>query len=736
MKTRRCSLGLVFFLAIAPAALARAQNGPSEAEVKEAIRKGVEFLKQAQLPSGQWSYAFNADHTLGMTALAGLALMENGTARDDPAIQKASEIVHQMSIRSSQTYDVSLAILFLARESSGSRGGNDDLIYRLADRLSLGGQEGLWSYKLPLENEQTYQLRRRHYAPYRRRKLSGSQLKTGEGQAGAGRDLGENPSDDQLPPPVRIARRLGGPGDNSNTQFALLGLWAASRHGFDADPPLRAIDEHFRSLQKPDGSWGYSLFGDDGSEAMTCAGLIGISIAAARPELADKKTALTRGAELAADPVFRKALAMAAREARTIDAGSDIYYLWSLERVCVALGMRKLEGLDWYAAASSELLRRQMPNGSWPDGRWGKLPDTCLALLVLRKANLAFELDRVLKLPDGSKPKPRLDDVPPVEDVPQSKPSGEVEVVIRQTDEAKFPDIRIDFEVRDADGKPIAGAKESDFKVEEYDQPATILKFAGPGRSVESKPATVVLVVDHSKSMEDNNKINALRQSVAVFLKLLPQGSRVAVVGFSTEVQKVQEFTDDFAKIQKAVDALEPDGETRCYDAVAEALKMLEPIEGRRVVLCLTDGEDTSSTIPLDDLISLARRAKGAPVFTIGLGDASEIDSDSLSRLAKQTRGQYYPARQAKELSMAFEEFAVAQGRLYQIVYKTNREIPDGTLRPVSVFYKEAKRGAHASIYIRGMVVPARGWSRLFLGLLAGLGLLAILPALARRLYS
>ena len=42
------------------------------------------------------------------------------------------------------------------------------------------------------------------------------------------------------------------------------------------------------------------------------------------------------------------------------------------------------------------------------------------------------------------------------------------------------------------------------------------------------------------------------------------------------------------------------------------------------------------------------------------------------------------------------------------MVYKTNREIPDGTLRPVSVFYKEAKRGARASIYIRGMVVPAR----------------------------
>lgn len=733
MKSQGRSIGLAWLGFLAFAAGAQAQNAPSETRIKAAIQKGVAFLKESQLQNGQWAYAFNHDHALGITALAGLALMENGVPADDPAIVKASEIVHRLSIRSSQTYDVSLAILFLARESSGSRGANDDLIYRLADRLSLGGPDGLWSYNLPLESEKTYQLRRRHYAPYRRRRFSGSQLKTGASGSNPSRDLGEYPPDESSLPPVRVAKRLGGPGDNSNTQFALLGLWAAGRHGFDTDASLRAIDEHFRSLQRPDGSWGYSLFGDDGSEAMTCAGLIGISIAAARPELADKKTAIARGAELAADPVFQKALDLAARDARHIDAESDIYYLWSLERVCVALGMRKLNGLDWYAATSAELLRRQTDDGSWPNGRWGRLPETCLALLVLRKANLAFELDRVLKLPDGSRPKPSVENLPPADEPAKPKATGEVEVVIRQTDERDFPDIRIDFEVRDAAGKPIEGAKESDFRVEEYDTPVSILRFAGPGRSVETKPATVVLVVDHSKSMEDNNKIQAMRQAVSVFLKLLPAGSRVAVVGFSTEVQKVRDFTDDPARIQSAVDSLEPDGETRCYDAVAEALRMLEPISGRRVVLCLTDGEDTSSDIPLDDLIAQARRAKGAPIYTIGLGDDSEIDSESLSRLAKETRGQYYPARKANELSLAFEEFAAAQGRLYQIVYKSNRQIPDGTLRPVSVFYKGAKRGARASVYIRGMVVPAAGWPKLFLALLSALGFLAILPALVKR---
>ena len=90
------------------------------------------------------------------------------------------------------------------------------------------------------------------------------------------------------------------------------------------------------------------------------------------------------------------------QDARRASPQSDIYYLWSLERVCVALGLRSLDGFDWYAHGARILIDRQQDDGGWPHDRWGRLPGTSLALLFLRKANLAFEIDRVLRLPSSA----------------------------------------------------------------------------------------------------------------------------------------------------------------------------------------------------------------------------------------------------------------------------------------------------------------------------------------------
>lgn len=308
-------------------------------------------------------------------------------------------------------------------------------------------------------------------------------------------------------------------------------------------------------------------------------------------------------------------------------------------------------------------------------------------------------------------------------------------VVVTQPDESKFPQITVYFEVKKPNGGFILDAKREEFRVLENGFERPILQFDSPV-STEVRPTTVVLVVDHSGSMKLDDRIGALKQAVATFLEGLPAGSRVAVVAFSDEVELIRPFTTDPSQVREAVDALKAHGGTRYYDAVSYALELLAEEPGRRAILALTDGLDTSSSEASLQTTILKARQLGLPVHTLGLGKEHEIPVGLLARLATETRGQHYLAKDATQLRKIYEEIAQRLGSSYSLTYQTDRKIPDGTLRPIQIFYQKAARAGETAIFIRGMVVPAAGWSRLFLGLLVLLAVLALLPNLKRRVAS
>ena len=316
---------------------------------------------------------------------------------------------------------------------------------------------------------------------------------------------------------------------------------------------------------------------------------------------------------------------------------------------------------------------------------------------------------------------------------PEQPPTRKDAVVtVRQTDKDHFPDITIEFEVKSATGEPILDAAREEFRVREFDAPVVISKFQSP-ISREIRPTTVVLVLDHSGSMQQDDRIGGLKRAVTAFLKNQPAGSRVAVIAFASRVELICPFTDDVEKVQAAVSELEPEGETHFYDAVAEAVKLLSEETGRRAILAMTDGEDNLSRhADLRSAIKAAQRA-GLPVHTLGLGSEGEVATAKLQELATKTRGQAFTARQANGLSAIFEEIAKNLGQTYSLTYRTDHPIQDGTLRPIEVDYSQAATSGKAAVYIKGMVAPAAGWSWLFLGLIGALGGLWVLPAMIRR---
>jgi Ca-activated chloride channel family protein len=314
---------------------------------------------------------------------------------------------------------------------------------------------------------------------------------------------------------------------------------------------------------------------------------------------------------------------------------------------------------------------------------------------------------------------------------PKPAAEGAAEVVITQADESKFPQIELAFEVRKPGAEFVLDADKAAFRVTEYDVDVPILEFEAPV-STERKPTTIVLVVDHSGSMAHEDRIGGMKRAVATFLEGLPAESRVAVVAFSTEVRVVCPFTSDFRRVKGSVDELEAFGATSFFDAVDRAVQLLGDETGRRAVLALTDGIDTSSTLKPETVVERARKL-GLPVHTLGLGDEEQIAVDLLKAISEATRGQAYLARQVDQLKSIYEELAKRLRSSYRLVYRSERAIPDGTLRPVKVYYKGQAKAGEAAVFIPGMVVPAPVGSALFLALVGGLLAIRSLAGRPRR---
>jgi hypothetical protein len=215
------------------------------------------------------------------------------------------------------------------------------------------------------------------------------------------------------PPPPPPPPRRGRPNfnrvppetsDNSNTQFAILGVWVASRHQVPVDRALAHIARRFRTSQGPEGGWGYRR-GEQGSPAITGAGLLGLAVGLglARPESAPRDTRESPPR----DPAVEKGLRRLAefigqplgvqRRGRGPRPGINPYFLWTVERVGVLYNLRHFADKDWYHWGAELLVDAQGGDGSWMVGGYHAAvatTDTSFALLFLKRANLAQDLSK------------------------------------------------------------------------------------------------------------------------------------------------------------------------------------------------------------------------------------------------------------------------------------------------------------------------------------------------------
>ncbi|HET9705266.1 MAG TPA: VWA domain-containing protein [Vicinamibacterales bacterium] len=212
--------------------------------------------------------------------------------------------------------------------------------------------------------------------------------------------------------------------------------------------------------------------------------------------------------------------------------------------------------------------------------------------------------------------------------------------------------------VVDASGRLVPELEQGDFTVLDNGKPADIALFSN-----ESQPFTSVVMLDTSASMTANLKL--LNRAAEQFLLRLLPVDRAQVGAFNDKIQLSGEFTNDRDALIGALNELYFGNPTRLNDAIATSLDELKGIDGRRVILVFTDGEDTSSRIGFKNVLE---RARDEEVMVYAIGLESEYfngmrvvrsrPSRDLRRIADETGGGYFELQKTADLSPTFTRVA------------------------------------------------------------------------------
>jgi Ca-activated chloride channel family protein len=226
-------------------------------------------------------------------------------------------------------------------------------------------------------------------------------------------------------------------------------------------------------------------------------------------------------------------------------------------------------------------------------------------------------------------------------------------------------------------GQFLGGLIQADFEVFEDGKKQVIDKFVSPSQL----PLNVGLLMDTSNSVK--LKLPFEKDSAEDFVATVTTYRRkdqVLFATFDSDVELHQDFTDSLEVLSKSIRKVKAGGYTKMYDAVyrviEEKMATTPNSEARRIIVILSDGEDTASERSLKDAIEIAQRYD-VTIFGISTknfsgisaGTVENADDKDLRRLCEETGGQVFLPSQKIELFRAFSQVAQDLRQEYVIYY-------------------------------------------------------------------
>lgn len=435
-----------------------ARAAVDQKKVDEAIQRGMDLLWSEQQEDGSWKWSTSEPRKLGITSLVALALYENGVLPSDPRLRKALNYVRTNAPRNKDAYSVSLATVLLARVGQRQ---DRTLVRTLAAKLADGQHlTGGWHYGIPETPGDT------GFASTNMGDLSVSQFavlalwqaqRIGAPVRGAFERIRQRLAWAQTPNGGWGYHGLPDMADSPTMTTAGTFMWIVSsayeikearrkneekvvpreprrRPEFDPEKLLADATKDNASDKDVDKKIKEAL--KDRPVDLYAAVERGAFDRKRQQNKADNNVKFEEGTEpgqlfykyedklppvlevtkpspLVEDKPLQDALKRVAYFAeRSIKGtGNYYYYLWSIERLGVLLGMESFGNANWFELGAESLLRRQNENGSWGTKLEDEkepyadqyLADTAFSILFLKKANLGSDVARLLH-PDPENP--------------------------------------------------------------------------------------------------------------------------------------------------------------------------------------------------------------------------------------------------------------------------------------------------------------------------------------------
>ena len=211
-------------------------------------------------------------------------------------------------------------------------------------------------------------------------------------------------------------------------------------------------------------------------------------------------------------------------------------------------------------------------------------------------------------------------------------------------------------------------------------------------------PIALALLLDSSASME--TKLQTAQEAAIGFARRLRSQDLAEVIDFDSRVVVLQNFTNNAAELEQAIRKTSAGGSTSLYNAVYIALKDLKKVIvknveeiRRQAIIVLTDGEDTSSLLPFEEVLDLAKRSETA-IYSIGLrageGPATTTKGFKeaefvLRQLSMQTGGRPFFPNALSDLATVYGQIADELSSQYTVGYTSRNPKRDGSWRRVVI---------------------------------------------------